>query len=151
MTLKIKTISKMKMTSKKRTTSRMKETSKIRMTSKIKMTSKMRTTSKWRGHQTDWHYCIKSQLACPIQCETFTFLGIKHPFFRPQSIGFIFMKNTLWGQINMEIVTTPTQPQLNSKVGFDTKMTFDHHHHPPPHKLLGSNISAVTGPIWIKL
>ena len=30
------------------------------------------------------------------------------------------------------IVTTPTQPQLNSKVGFDTKMTLDHHHPPPP-------------------
>ena len=27
------------------------------------------------------------------------------------------------------IVTTPTQPKLNSKVGFDTKMT---QHHPPP-------------------
>ena len=30
------------------------------------------------------------------------------------------------------IVTTPTQPQLNSKVGFDMKMTLDHHHPPPP-------------------
>ena len=28
------------------------------------------------------------------------------------------------------IVTTPTQPQLNSKVAFDTKITLDHH--PPP-------------------
>ena len=28
------------------------------------------------------------------------------------------------------IVPTPTQPQLNSKVGCDTKMTLDHH--PPP-------------------
>ena len=27
------------------------------------------------------------------------------------------------------IVTTPTYPQLNSKVGFDMKMTLDH---PPP-------------------
>ena len=25
------------------------------------------------------------------------------------------------------IVTTPTQPQLNSKVGFDTKMNLHHH------------------------
>ena len=25
------------------------------------------------------------------------------------------------------IVTSPTQPQLNSKVGFDTKMTLEHH------------------------
>ena len=32
-----------------------------------------------------------------------------------------------------KIITTPTQPQLNSIVGFDTKMTLDHHHiHPPP-------------------
>ena len=26
------------------------------------------------------------------------------------------------------IVTTPTYPQLNSKVGFDMKMTLDRHH-----------------------
>ena len=26
-------------------------------------------------------------------------------------------------------VITPTQPQLNSKDGFDTKMTLEHHHH----------------------
>ena len=31
-----------------------------------------------------------------------------------------------------DIVTTPTQPQLNSKVGCDTKMTLDHHPPPPP-------------------
>ena len=30
------------------------------------------------------------------------------------------------------VVTTPTQPKLNSKVGFDRKMTLDLHHHPPP-------------------
>ena len=30
------------------------------------------------------------------------------------------------------IVTTPTQPQLNSKVGCDMKMTLIHHHHHPP-------------------
>ena len=46
-------------------------------------------------------------------------------------------------------VTTPTQPQLNSKVGFDMKMTLHHHHH--PHKLNVSNISAVTDPISTKL
>ena len=28
-----------------------------------------------------------------------------------------------------DIVIPPTQPQLNSKVGFDMKMTLDHHHH----------------------
>ena len=38
------------------------------------------------------------------------------------------------------IITTPTQPQLNSKVGFDTKMTLDHHQY---HKLNVINISAV--------
>ena len=31
-----------------------------------------------------------------------------------------------------KIVTTPTQPQLNSKVGCDTKMTLIHHPPPPP-------------------
>ena len=54
------------------------------------------------------------------------------------------------------IVTTPTQPQLNSKVGCDMKMTLIHHHPPPPpthhpHKLNVGNISAVTGPILMKL
>ena len=31
--------------------------------------------------------------------------------------------------ISIIIVTTPTQPQLNSKVVFDIKMTKHHHHH----------------------
>ena len=47
----------------------------------------------------------------------------------------------------MYIVTTPTQPQLNSKVGFDMKMTLDH----PPHKLNVINISAVPDLILTKL
>ena len=34
-----------------------------------------------------------------------------------------------WGWGGIEIVTTPTQPQLNSKVGCDAKMTL---HHPSP-------------------
>ena len=46
------------------------------------------------------------------------------------------------------IVTPPTKPQLNWKVGFDVKMTVDHHHH---HKLNVINISAVPGPILTKL
>ena len=50
--------------------------------------------------------------------------------------------------LNHFIVTTPTQPQLNSKVGCDTKMTLDHHHH---HKLYVINISAVPDPIFAKL
>ena len=33
---------------------------------------------------------------------------------------------------SLDIVTTPTQPQFNSKVGVDMKMTLDHHH-PPTH------------------
>ena len=41
----------------------------------------------------------------------------------------------------MLIVTAQTQPQLNSKVGFDIKMTL--FHPPPPHKLNVNNISAV--------
>ena len=31
---------------------------------------------------------------------------------------------------HVKVVTTPTQPQLNSTVGFDTKMTLIHHHPP---------------------
>ena len=50
---------------------------------------------------------------------------------------------------NKQIVTIPTQPQLNSKVGCDTKMTLVHP--PPPHQLNVSNISAVTDPILTKL
>ena len=49
---------------------------------------------------------------------------------------------------NGAIVTTPTQPQLNSKVECDMKMTLIHHH---SHKLNVSNISAVTDPISTKL
>ena len=49
---------------------------------------------------------------------------------------------------NRTIVTTPTQPQLNSKVGFDTKMTLDHHQY---HKLNVINISPVPDPISTKL
>ena len=33
---------------------------------------------------------------------------------------------------NNLFVTTPTQPQLNSKVGCDTKMTLIHQPQPPP-------------------
>ena len=52
----------------------------------------------------------------------------------------------------MIIVKTPTlpQPNLNTTVGFDTKMTL-HTPHPTPQKLNVSNISAVTDPIWMKL
>ena len=48
---------------------------------------------------------------------------------------------------SQKIVTTPTQPQLNSKVGCDTKMTLDHHHN----KLNVINISAVPDTILTKL
>ena len=41
----------------------------------------------------------------------------------------------------ISIVTTPIQPQLNSKVGFDMKMTLDHP--PPPHKLNVINFEFV--------
>ena len=46
-----------------------------------------------------------------------------------------------------------TQPQLNSKVGFDMKMTLDHHHHhqPLPQKLNVINISGVPDPILTKV
>ena len=47
-----------------------------------------------------------------------------------------------------DIVTTPTQLQLNSKVGFDMQMTSDHHYH---HELNDSNISAASDPISTKL
>ena len=48
-------------------------------------------------------------------------------------------------------VTTPTQPKLNSKVGFATKMTLDHHPPPPPNKLNVINISAIPDTILTKL
>ena len=43
-------------------------------------------------------------------------------FYHISSLHFIFV---------CFIVTTPTQPQLNSTVGYDTKMTLIHHHPPP--------------------
>ena len=48
------------------------------------------------------------------------------------------------------IGTTPTQPQLNSKVGFDMQITLDHHPPPSPHKLKVINISTVPDPILDK-
>ena len=45
------------------------------------------------------------------------------------------------------IVTTPNQPQLNSKVWVYMKMTLHH----PPHKLNALHISAVPDPILSKL
>ena len=43
--------------------------------------------------------------------------------------------------LSCNIVTTPTQPQLNStKVGCDMKMTLHHHHHPPT----GNSTSAIS-------
>ena len=47
-------------------------------------------------------------------------------------------------QTHWIIVTTPTQPQLNSKVGVDMKMTLHH-------KLNVTNISGVPDPILNKL
>ena len=56
----------------------------------------------------------------------------------------------------IQFVTTPTQPPLNSNVGFDMKMTLDHHHHPTHtthyhHKLNVINISAIPDLILTKL
>ena len=50
------------------------------------------------------------------------------------------------------IVTTPTQPQFNSKVGFDMKMTLIHQPPTTTHQELNvGNISAVMDPILSKL
>ena len=41
----------------------------------------------------------------------------------------------IFNSVEVEIVKTPTQPQLNLTFpwfGFYVKMTVDHHHHPPP-------------------
>ena len=59
----------------------------------------------------------------------------------------------------INFVTIPTQPQLNTKVGFGTKKTFHHpHHHHHHHQLTTHHrdhnvihISAVTGPILTKI
>ena len=55
-----------------------------------------------------------------------------------------FVQNNVWSN---KFVTTPTQPQLNSKVGVGMKMTLHH----PPHKLHVLHISAVLDPILLKL
>ena len=43
----------------------------------------------------------------------------------------------------ISIVTTPTQPQLNSKVGCDMKMTLIHHH-PPTTTHHTNSMSAIS-------
>ena len=58
---------------------------------------------------------------------------ITYPFLRKRGT---FTRKTFF------IVTTPTQPQLNSKVGFATKMTLDRHYH-HHHKINVINISGV--------
>ena len=42
---------------------------------------------------------------------------------------FILILIMVYNPDHLFIVTTPTQPQLNSKVGCDMKMTLHHHHH----------------------
>ena len=55
------------------------------------------------------------------------FLDPPHPQISP-----IFASYAQWqSKYPIVIVTTPTQPQLNSTVGCDMKMTLHHHHHPP--------------------
>ena len=53
---------------------------------------------------------------------------------------------SLAAETSMDIVTTPTQPHLNSTVAFDTKITL---HFPPPPNV--NNISVVIVPILTKL
>ena len=49
------------------------------------------------------------------------------------------------------IVKTPTQPQLNLTVGFDTKITL-HHHHPPPTPTHHTNsMLAILNSYWPNL
>ena len=55
-----------------------------------------------------------------------------------------FVQNNVWSN---KIVTTPPQPQLNSKGGVGMKMTLHH----PPHKLHVLHISAVPDAILTKL
>ena len=71
----------------------------------------------------------------------------KNNFEEHEKCSFLGLKMINFDKI---IVTTPTQPQLNSKVGCDMKMTLIHHHH-TTHKLNVINISAVPTPILTKL
>ena len=47
----------------------------------------------------------------------------------------------------LEIFTTQTQSQLNSKIGFVMKMTLDHHHHQPP-STTGNSMPAISY-LWL--
>ena len=60
--------------------------------------------------------------------------------------GFMFLTEP-----QVEYCSAWPRLKLNTKIGLHTTTTTTTHHHPPPHKLLGSNISAVTVLIWIKL
>ena len=83
--------------------------------------------------------------SCICVCGMHSCRWLKH------NMNEIEMINNAW-IYDDDIVITPTQPQLNSKVGCDMKMTLvhppPHHHH---HKLNVSNISAVTDSISTKL
>ena len=49
-----------------------------------------------------------------------------------------------------KIVTTSIQPQLNSKVGFDMKMTLHHHQppQPPPPPTTTNSMSSISQLFW---
>ena len=96
---------------------------------------------------------VQGPIIVPYNSLTFCRLGVyRWPFSYLQTdkiSGF----DEEGGAMILTFVTTPTQPQLNSKVGCDMKMTLIHH--PPttthPRKLNVSNISAVTGLLLVKL
>ena len=60
-------------------------------------------------------------------------------------MGFAIRQTELYNIYDCRIIFCSAWPslKLNSKIGLHTTH--------PPHKLLGSNISAVTGPIFMKL
>ena len=67
---------------------------------------------------------LHSQLLQPLTAQPL------HFYFNNLCRKALAGKRNKYQSLNIN-VTTPTQPQLNSKAGFDTKMTLHHHHTPP--------------------
>ena len=119
----------------------MKMTSKWRLPQKwrrpkqMKMSKKMKTSQKRRKLKNGDNNFLWMMLALKRLLHTDVVYVNLHYFFCfllrtsvivSLSFGFLFEYNIL----TQKIVTTPTQPQLNSTVGCDTKMILIHH--PPP-------------------
>ena len=103
-------------------------------------------------------FWILTCFQCPFPCQQYKGNLATSPDYQPPVAGIcntdlavvcqdIFLL-WVWPALSITalviIVTTPTQPQFNSKVGFDTKRTLDHHHPPPPPTTTTNSMSSIS-------